>query len=67
MCLALPWGPLGLAVADTVTILVMLYPRMRLSFRDSPITIAAFLAATLEAYRERRRPNSLNQATLAWA
>ena len=47
MCLALPWGPPGLAIAETVTILVMLYPRMRLSFRDSPVTIAAFLAATL--------------------
>jgi O-antigen/teichoic acid export membrane protein len=47
MCLGLRWGPEGVAVAEVMTIAVMLGPTMYFSFRDSPVTIGYFLSALM--------------------
>jgi PST family polysaccharide transporter len=45
MIVGLRWGPVGVAVADVSTTLIMFVPYLRLCFRNSPVTVSAFLGA----------------------
>lgn len=45
MGLSLPWGPVGIAVAEVATVFLMFYPRMHYSFCQSPVTVLAFLSS----------------------
>lgn len=45
MLYALRWGAIGVAIADVASTAIMFVPYLRLSFRNSPVTILAFLQA----------------------
>jgi len=42
---ALPWGPTGVALSYAITIYLVLYPSLRWSFRDSPVSVRDFAGA----------------------
>jgi PST family polysaccharide transporter len=43
MCVAVGWGPVGMAWADVVVTYVLIPPRLYYTFRDSPVTTTSFL------------------------
>lgn len=45
MSIGLRWGPEGVAVGEAMSIVVMFFPWMYFSFRDSPVSIPHFLSA----------------------
>ncbi len=45
MLLGLRWGPVGVAIGDVATTLVMFAPFLYVSVRNSPVTIGSFLGA----------------------
>ena len=45
MFAGIPWGAIGIAFSNVVTILVLMFPRLYYSFRGTPVTVRSFLGA----------------------
>jgi O-antigen/teichoic acid export membrane protein len=45
MFCGIPWGAIGIAVSNVVTIVVLMFPKLYYSLRRTPVTVGAFLGA----------------------
>ena len=50
MLFGLRWGAVGVAVADVSSIVVLFVPFLRISLKDSPVTILAYLQALVRPF-----------------
>jgi O-antigen/teichoic acid export membrane protein len=45
MCIGIRWGAIGIAYAEVATTYLLIAPRLYYTFKDSPMTMGAFLSA----------------------